>query len=327
MRAVPSQPAPGATKDSASVQHGGYAPEIAGGSAQRALSSEAAGGGTATPRLMTRDVTLRLRVKDVAATAKQVSLMAGAAGGWVESMQLATDKGATVTLPQPVATDSGSGTAQSTSPDAGPLGGYVSVRVPAAKLDRFRKDVSAMGSVVFESTDAADVTAQHIDMKARLDNLKATEESLRRLMDRAGSITEVLAVQNQLTSVQGQIESLTAQLASLDEQVAMASVTVQLAGPEQVVSPAGDDWGFLTALRDSLRAFVGTTNVMIVLFGGLLPVVILFGLAGLLIWWLVRVVSRRRRVAAVQPAVVVSDEAAVAAPGDAALGEEHEDTP
>ena len=61
----------------------------------------------------------------------------------------------------------------------------------------------------------------------------------------------------------------------------MSAVTVELVGPEQVVSPGGDDWGFLTALRDSLRAFVMTTNGIIVIVGGLGPIIIIGALVAL----------------------------------------------
>ena len=226
--------------------------------ATRSLAT-AAGGATPTPRLMVRDVTLRLRVKDVAAASKTVSTMAGAAGGYVESMQLATERDGTVTPPEvsPVA----GGAAPDTSvQSSAPLGGYVTVRVPATKLTAFTRQVSGLGEVLYEATNAQDVTAEHVDMKARLANLKATEAQLRRLMSKANTIAEVLAVQRELTNVQGQIESLTAQLAALDQQVAMSAVTVELVPPTAVVSPSGDDWGFLTALRNALRAFVFTTN-------------------------------------------------------------------
>ncbi len=285
--------------------------------------SAVSGGSTAAPRLVTHDVTLRLRVKDVATTARQVSTLAAAAGGWVESMQIATDRGGTVPPPvQPVPMDTGSGSVQSSSPDSGPLGGYVRVRVPAAKLERFRRDVSAMGDVVFESTNAQDVTAQHIDMRARLDNLKSTEASLRRLMERANTVGEVLAVQNQLTQVQGEIESLTAQLAALDQQLAMSAVTVELAGPAQVVSPAGDDWGFVTALRDSLRAFVYTTNGIIVWLGAALPLLIILGLVAWFVVWLVRRSARRRAAAS---AGEVSADGGDSVDDDPGHGEDDED--
>jgi hypothetical protein len=127
-----------------------------------------------------------------------------------------------------------------------------------------------------------------------LKNLEATEAGLRRLFDKARTVSEMLAIQQQLTQVQGEIESLTAQIKVLNDQAAMATVTVQLVGPQPVVSPAGEDWGFTTALRTAVRGFVRTVEVMIVALGYLLPVLILVGLLVVLVVWLVRRSSRPR---------------------------------
>jgi hypothetical protein len=186
------------------------------------------------------------------------------------------------------------------SSSAPALSGYVRVRIPVARLAAFTRDVSGLGEVVYQATDAQDVTAQHVDMVARLKNLQSAEADLRRLSARANTVGEVLAVQRELTRVQGEIESLQAQIALLESQASMAAVTVQLVGPEAIVTPVGDSWGFTDALRTSIRAFVGTINMLIVALGALLPIIAILALLGWLIWWLARRSNRRHaaRVAA-----------------------------
>ena len=68
-------------------------------------------------------------------------------------------------------------------------------------------------------------------------------------------------------------------------------VTIELVGPQPIVRPKGEDWGFVAALTSAVRAFVGTVNALIIVIGGLLPVIIL-GLIALLV---VRSIIRRRR--------------------------------
>ena len=231
--------------------------------------------------MVVRTVSMRLKVEDVNATAKKVGALATATKGYVEAMQISTDSGSPVYAPvNGDGTSSGGSTA---------LSGYVTVRLPAASLEQFRKDVAGLGTVVFESTDSQDVTTQNADLEARLKNLQATESGLRRLFDKAKTVNEMLAIQNQLTQVQGEIESLTAQIKVLNDQAAMSTVTVQLVGPEAIVSPAGESWGFMEALRTSVRAFVGTINVMIVALGALLPLIVI---VALFVWLVVALVKR-----------------------------------
>jgi uncharacterized membrane protein len=95
-------------------------------------------------------------------------------------------------------------------------------------------------------------------------------------------------------------------------------VTVELVPPTSVVSPGGDDWGFLTALRNALRAFVFTTNGIVVVLGAIAPLLIIGGLVAFVIVALVR--RARRRKAGIQDATSGDDTAeddASAVDGDA----------
>jgi len=248
--------------------------------------------------MVVRTVSMRLKVDDVDKTVRRVTALASSYQGYVQSMQVSSDAGGPVYPPGPVPLqDMGVGSSGGSQPQgaADALAGYVTVRIPARSLERFRRDVAGLGKVLFEATDSQDVTAEHADLEARLKNLEATEVGLRRLFKEAKNVTEMLAIQEQLTQVQGQIESLTAQIKVLNDQAAMSTATVQLVGPEPVVSPSGDDWGFTTALRTAVRAFVGTINVLIVAIGASLPLLTIIALGVLLIVWLVRRSSRKSR--------------------------------
>jgi PKD repeat protein len=61
-------------------------------------------------------------------------------------------------------------------------------------------------AVTNQTTDSQDVTEEYIDLNSQLTNLQATEQQLLTIMQKAGTIPDVLSVQNQLTSVQSQIE-------------------------------------------------------------------------------------------------------------------------
>jgi hypothetical protein len=233
--------------------------------------------------------TLRIETGDVAATLAKIRDLTTRAGGDIASLQVSTSSSQPV---YPVPLDG------TTSSDSGaspvPLSAYVTVRVPSTAYQAFVARVSGLGRVLYQSESDQDVTQQHVDLKARLDNLKAEEARLRQLFAKAKTVSGMLAVEQELSRVQGDIESMQAQLTYLENQAAMATVMIELTQPRSIVSPAGTDWGTKTALTDSVRAFVDTVNGLIVLLGPVVALLIFVGLPVWLVIWLIRRAMWRR---------------------------------
>jgi hypothetical protein len=238
------------------------------------------------------DKTLRIETADVQATLAKIRDLTTRASGDIASLEVSTASGQPV-YPVPLNGASGSDTGASSTP----LSAYVTVRVPAAAYQAFVSSASGLGRVLYQSESAQDVTQQHVDLKARLDNLKAEEARLRQFFASAKTVSDMLAIEQELSRVQGDIESMQAQLTYLENQAAMATVTIELTEPQAIVSPAGIDWGTKTALTDSVRAFVDTLNGLIVVLGPVLAVLVFVGLPVWLIVWLIRRAMRRRRTA------------------------------
>jgi hypothetical protein len=100
-----------------------------------------------------------------------------------------------------------------------------SLRVPAAQLDSFMAALRALGRVTYESQRGEDVTKQFVDLNARLNNARNTEQRLTKLLrDRTGKLADVLAVEEQIDNVRGRIESMEAEVKSMSNQVAFSSV-------------------------------------------------------------------------------------------------------
>jgi Domain of unknown function (DUF4349) len=95
---------------------------------------------------------------------------------------------------------------------------------------------------VHEQTQAEEVTGQVVDLGARLDNLRASEASLRDIMTRAGTIPDVLAVQDKLSGVRQQIEELTAQQNDLTDRAALGTLTATWENPVAAVAAAQSSW-------------------------------------------------------------------------------------
>jgi hypothetical protein len=178
-----------------------------------------------------------------------------------------------------------------------PSQAQITLRVPATRLDSVRRAVAALGVVTSESSSQDDVTAQHVDMVARLANMRAEEARLRALYSKAGSVSDLLEVEQELTSVRGDIESAQAELAYLDKQVALSTLDVSLSSPGAVIRPAfGVSWGIGDAVTQGVQTAVAVVRAFITGAIALSPVFALLLLAWGSVW-----LARRLRPKEVSP--------------------------
>lgn len=244
----------------------------------------------AKDRLVVRTKTLRVEVSSVSKTIDALRTMASRDGADITQLQVATASDQPVYRPLTEAEASSGGSQQ-------PLQAYVTIRVPVAKYQSFIDEAAKLGKVLFQAESADDVTQQHIDLSARLANLRAEEIRLREFFGQAKNVTEMLQVEQELARVRGEIESMAAQVAYLERQAAMATLTIELAEPKPLVRPEGVDWGVGEAFTNSIRAFVGTLNVLIVILGPVLALAIFVGLPILLVVRFAWLRYRKRRAA------------------------------
>jgi hypothetical protein len=107
--------------------------------------------------------------------------------------------------------------------------GFISFRVPAEALDKATARLREMAvEVKAEVSDSRDVTDEYFDLRARLDNQKATEEALLKLLGRAETVEAALKVQQTLTGVQEEVERLQGRINLLEETSAFSLVSVNL---------------------------------------------------------------------------------------------------
>lgn len=167
--------------------------------------------------------------------------------------------------------------------------GVISFMVPAANFDATIDQLSGIGKVQSEHITGNDVSAQYVDLKARLANQEAQRDAMLALLKQAKTITDIIAVQTQLGQITQQIEQLKGQIAYFDHNTAFSTVTVTLTeAGAPVQSAPSDSWGFATALRDAAHNFVATINYVVTGLGAIGPILVVLGL-GYLVWR-----SRRR---------------------------------
>ena len=107
----------------------------------------------------------------------------------------------------------------------------LAVQVPATRLEELLGRLSTLGKVAQREVTAEDVSDQLVDVGARLRNLRQAEALLLKIMERSGSVADVLKVTQELTQVREQIEQLDAQRLNLQNRVRYAQIQVYLTTP------------------------------------------------------------------------------------------------
>jgi hypothetical protein len=162
--------------------------------------------------------------------------------------------------------------------------GVINFMVPAAKFDATIDELAHVGKVQSEHITGTDVSAQYVDLRARLANAEAQHAAMLALLAKAQNINDIIAVQNQIGQITSQIEQLKGQIKYLDDNTSYSSVTVSMTesgAPTQ--SATSDTWGFATALNQAAHNFVTTINYVVSGLGALGPFILLAGL-GFLLW-------------------------------------------
>lgn len=233
-------------------------------------------------RMVIRNKTLRLEVESTPDAVERIRALVKTHDGTIQDLQVATDTDEWLYRYDEYGYATGDGAA---------LRGWVTVRVPADAFETFVDEAITLGEVRFQAEDTEDVTQQHVDLSARLANLRAEEERLRTFFDAAKDVKDMLAIESELNRVRQEIESLDAQVKFLERQAAMATVTLELTEPRPVVRPAGDDWGFGDAITSGFRGAADVLSFLIAAAIGTAPLWMLAIIALLI----VRAILKARR--------------------------------
>jgi hypothetical protein len=153
------------------------------------------------------------------------------------------------------------------------------IKLPPAQVEAAIADLDAIGVRRTASQGTEDVTSQAVDIDARLVSAQASLERVRKLLEAATDLGQVLSLESQLTERETLVEQLTATKRALADRVALATLRVQLTvspepGAKGVAEPAAHTtigsafrtgWtGFITALA-AVLIFIGYTAPFIVL--------------------------------------------------------------
>ena len=154
---------------------------------------------------------LSLEVEDVQGATVQVRVIAESLGGFVEQLS-----------------SSGGPECQRAN---------VTIRVLQDQFFSALDRIEALGIVLSRNLGSEDVSEQFIDLEARLKSALREEQSLLKLLERAGLVSEILAIERELARVRSEIERFQGQLNFLERRVDLATINVSLTPEGQAGEP------------------------------------------------------------------------------------------
>ncbi len=157
--------------------------------------------------------------------------------------------------------------------------GSVTIRVPSDTFGKVLASIKALAvQVTRENINSTDVTEQFIDLQAQLKNYKAAEAQYLKVLNRAYTVKDILAVRKELSLVRGNIERMQGRINYLSRQISMSTISVSLTS-EADVKVLGIVWSpwleVKAGVRNMLASLVGFVN-LIIAFVFKLPLIILW---------------------------------------------------
>ena len=200
------------------------------------VDAGAAAAPDALSRQLVRRAALELVVGDVAATVRRAQALADSCGGYVSNLE------------------TGGSTQAATA--------SMILRVPEHRLDWTMDALRGLAvQVRHETRSLEDVTAQAVDLDARLRTLRATEKELLAVLSevrqRGGKVEGIMSVFRELTGIRTQIEQLEGQRDGLAKLAALATVSLSLVSEHADQPPAAATWHATDTIRSSAHALVG----------------------------------------------------------------------
>jgi hypothetical protein len=176
----------------------------------------------------------------------------------------------------------------------------VQLKIPVASYPATLGQLTTgLGTQLSLQEQAQDVTEQVADVNSQVTSYEAAIAQLRALLSHAGSVGDLLSVQNQINDEESSLEALEAQQRALSHETTYATVTLTILGPKAkpVVhhpKPPPSLGGGLGAGWHALRVTVSWTLAFL---GAVAPFAAIAAIAGYVIYRGRRWAVHRRRVA------------------------------
>lgn len=140
----------------------------------------------------------------------------------------------------------------------------LTIKVPVDNFETYYSELRELdGEVTFANIGTTDLTEQYIDITSRLENLREVEAQIIVILDKANTVTDILAVQKELNNVRGEIESYEAQKRYFDSQTDYSYISLTLSIDKEGLNISDEPWKPLGEFRAALNALVSVLKTLV----------------------------------------------------------------
>jgi len=141
-----------------------------------------------------------------------------------------------------------------------PREGSWTLRIPSAAFDQAMQDAEDIGQVRSIQSSSREVTAEYVDLQARLRNKLAEEQRLtRHLEESASGLSDILKIEQELSRVRGEVEVYQGRLNVLTDLTAMSTVQVRVEEIRDYTPAPTEEPGFASQAQ---RAWAGSAGAL-----------------------------------------------------------------
>ncbi|HEY6311558.1 MAG TPA: DUF4349 domain-containing protein [Streptosporangiaceae bacterium] len=176
----------------------------------------------------------------------------------------------------------------------------VQLKIPVASYPATLGQLTTgLGTQLSLQEQAQDVTEQVADVNSQVVSYEAAIAQLRALLAHAGSVGDLLSVQNQINDEESSLEGLEAQQRALSHETSYATVTLTILGPKAkpVVHHPKPPPSLAGGLGAGWHALRVTVSWILAFLGAVAPFAAIAAIGGYVIYRGRRWAIRRRRVA------------------------------
>jgi Domain of unknown function (DUF4349) len=217
---------------------------------------------------------LSVRAQDVGTAADKAARIAEGAGGYVSDETISADP---------------DHPSQATA--------TIQLKIPVASYPATLGQLAGrLGTQLSLQEQAQDVTEQVADVTSQVTSYEAAIAQLRALLSHAGSVGDLLSVQNQINNEESALEAMQAQQRALSHETSYATVTLTIIGPKArpVVHRPKAPPSLAGGLGAGWHALKVSVSWTLAFFGAIAPFAAIAAIAGYVIFRGRRWLTRRR---------------------------------
>jgi hypothetical protein len=280
-----SNTAPSANGDAGQVAPAGTTPASDSASGETPAGSTATGGidlpASALPsdppqtKFLAIDVSYGVEVDDITEGINDVVALAGRRGGQIyeRNINIADDRSSSASFV---------------------------IKLPPENMEAAIADLDAIGVRRTATQGTEDVTNEVVDIDARLVTAQASLDRVRKLLEAATDLGQILSLESQLTERETLVEQYTAMKRAISDRVSLATLRVQLSlSPDPVaakdVQPKPDEKPTIgNAFKSGWNGFVKVLAAILIFIGYTAPFLVIVAIGAA---FLIPISRRRRRLA------------------------------